>query len=79
MATTGEGTIEVELADFWKWISNYHDHSSSTCLVYGVPQINKENQTIEVKYAFDTSGDSPKEWGTTPEFLKDWKGVAHAN
>lgn len=71
MAITGEGTIEIPLEDFWKFLNNYHNHKGDV-LVFGVPKTDIEGQCIIVNYAYD-SIDSPQEWLEKPKCLKEWK------
>lgn len=51
--SNGEGTIEIDLAEFWEFVSRYHDHQSAQTF-FGVPKVNKENHTIEIDYMYNT-------------------------
>lgn len=66
----GTGTIEIDLIDFWEWVDRYHKIPGE--YVFGVPRINKKDETIEIDYAYDTSC-HPNDWHDKPKFLDQWK------
>ncbi|MGD9818451.1 MAG: hypothetical protein AB7V04_07095 [Desulfomonilaceae bacterium] len=70
MGYTAEGTIEIELADFWEFAAQYLPVTGET--VYGVPRIIKVNRTIEINFATSSYG-SPADWAKTPEASKQWE------
>lgn len=70
MANYGEGKIEIPLEDFWGYVERYHDHESSE-LLYGVPSVNPDNETIEINYAFSTNS-NPSDWAEKPECYNEW-------
>lgn len=71
MATTGEGTIEIPLEDFWSYVDGYNIIEGNYNL-YGKPKVNLDNNTLEIIFAFSDSGD-PREWGEKSEAEKSWK------
>ena len=70
MFMASEGTIEIELAEFWGWVQRNHPAIGE--IAYGVPRVNKSNQTIEIDYAASTDG-HPAGWAKKPEALKQWE------
>lgn len=69
---TQEGVIEIPLEDFWNWMIKVHAHNLVGMeTAFGVPRVNKENQTIEVSFAASSDGD-PKSWATPPKCMTEW-------
>lgn len=71
MSFTAEGTIEIDLEEFFTWVYQNYAPTKGTQYQYGVPRTNKDNQTIEVDFAMATDC-HPKEWAEKPEAFKQW-------
>jgi len=71
MSFTAEGTIEIPTEEFFNWMYKNYTPCSGVEYQYGVPRVNKSNQTIEVDFAMGTET-NPKEWHVKPDFLKQW-------
>jgi hypothetical protein len=69
MFVATEGTIEINLEEFWVWVAKQHADMGET--LYGVPRVNKSNKTIEIDFAASTDG-NPVEWAEKPKALKQW-------
>jgi len=54
MSFTAEGTIEIDLAEFFTWIYQNYAPVNGVEYQYGVPRVNKSNQTLEVDFAMGT-------------------------
>jgi hypothetical protein len=71
MAFTFEGTIEIPLEEFYSWVGdNYGLRNYRRC--YGVPTVNKDNQTIEISVA-GSDISNPAEWLEKPKSVLEWK------
>lgn len=73
MSCTYEGTIEIDLEDFAEFVANYHPEAPS--VAYGVPRVNKSNETIEIDFAVGTDDCGPSDWAEKPKCLKQWDGI----
>ncbi len=71
MSFTAEGTIEIDLADFFTWIYQNYAPVNGVEYQYGVPRVNKSNQTLEVDFAMGTDC-NPKDWFEQPNAVKQW-------
>jgi hypothetical protein len=72
MSFTAEGTIEIDLADFFTWVYQNYAPASGVEYQYGVPRVNKGNQVLEVDFAMATDC-NPKDWFEKPDVLKQWE------
>lgn len=72
MSFTAKGTIEIDLSEFWGWVHKNYDPCPSAEVQYGVPRVNKSNQTMEIDFAMGTET-NPKEWFVKPDVLKQWE------
>lgn len=72
MSFTAEGTIEIDLEDFFTWVYEKYVPTNGAVYQYGVPRTNKSNQTLEVDFAMATDVD-PKDWFEQPDAVKQWK------
>jgi hypothetical protein len=72
MSFTAEGTIEIDLAEFWTWVYENYVPSNGAEYCYGVPRTNKNNQTLEIDFAMATYC-SPRDWIEQPDAVKQWK------
>ncbi|MDP2363900.1 MAG: hypothetical protein Q8M94_09045 [Ignavibacteria bacterium] len=70
---TMEGTKEIPLEDFWKFVMQYSPGEGDE-IIFGVPRVNKENDTIEIDFAA-SSESSPDDWKEKPKALKQWDKV----
>ena len=73
---TSEGTIEIEMANFWSWVENMHPCTGER--VHGVPRVNYENNTIEIDFA-ESSESCPSEWANRPKCLAQWDELKKLN
>jgi hypothetical protein len=72
MSFTAEGTIEIDLVEFWEWIRKNYNPIPSAEVQYGVPRVNKSNLTMEIDFAMGTEN-NPNEWFVKPNVLKQWE------
>lgn len=71
MAFVGhEGMIEIEMAEFFEWLSTKHANFGE--VHYGVPRINKSNMTMEVDFSASTDG-HPSDWAVKPKSVQQWE------
>lgn len=73
MAIVGEAMIEIDLVEFWEWVSKTQ-HPDVGEVLYGVPRINKSNQTMEIDIAFSLSC-HPSDWADKSEAQKQWEAL----
>jgi hypothetical protein len=71
MSFTAEGTIEIELGEFFNWVYSNYAPCKGAEFQYGVPRINKGNVTMEIDFAMATEC-HPKEWIEKPDVCKQW-------
>lgn len=71
MALVGEATIEIDLLEFWEWVSKTQ-HPELKEVLYGVPRINKSNLTMEIDVAFSEYC-SPKDWAEKSKAQNQWE------
>ena len=70
---TQEGTIEIPLEEFWEWVQKtYADHMNGMETSYGVPRVNKGNDTLEIDFAAADDG-HPSQWAEKPKSVKQWE------
>lgn len=74
MSFTAEGTIEIDLAEFYAWVYQNYAPCKGAEYRYGVPRANKHNQTLEIDFAMGTEC-NPAEWVEKPEAVKQWKNL----
>jgi len=72
MSFTAEGTIEIDLAEFFAWVYREYVPAKGAEYEYGVPRVNKGNQTLEIDFAMATEC-NPKDWAKQPDVVKQWK------
>lgn len=65
-----EGTIEIDLVELWTWIAKQHPDMGE--VAYGVPRVNKSNQTLEIDFASSTDG-HPSGWAKKPKAVTQWE------
>jgi hypothetical protein len=80
MATfTSEGTIEIDLVEFWNWVGNEHYAVPRGSVVrYGVPRVNKDNMTLDIDFAASTVG-NPADWIQKPKAVTQWNELEGAS
>ena len=71
MSFTAEGTIEIDLAEFFKWVQENYAPAKGAEYQYGVPRANKSNHTLEIDFAMGTEC-HPEDWIEKPNALKQW-------
>jgi len=69
---TMEGTIEISLEEFWDFVEKKHPNDKGLEIRYGVPRINRENQTIDIDFAA-SSESNPSEWAVKPKAVTQWE------
>lgn len=73
MSFTSEGTIEIDLADFWEWVHKEHlPVPKGSVYRCGVPRINKSNMTLDIDFAASTDND-PGSWAVKPKAVTQWE------
>ena len=73
MSFSSEGTIEIDLADFWEWVHRMHlPVSHGTEIRFGVPRVNKSNMTLDIDFAAATDND-PGDWAVKPKAVTQWE------
>jgi hypothetical protein len=68
----GQGTVEIEFADFWDFVRKHHPELGE--VFYGVPRVNKSNQTLEIDIAFATEC-NPRDWAEKSKAEKQWEEI----
>jgi hypothetical protein len=66
----GEGVIEIDLVDFWKFVHEQHPFIGD--VQYGVPRLNVSNGTLEIDVAFSESV-HPQDWAVPSKASVQWK------
>jgi len=80
MATfTSEGTIEIDLVEFWNWVGNEHYAVPlGSVVLYGVSRVNKSNMTLDIDFAASTDG-NPADWIQKPRAVTQWEELDGAS
>lgn len=74
MGTYGKGMVEIPLEDFWVIVRDFSDPRKDLHLKYGVPRVNKSNQTIEIDYMFNSDIPVEDQYGDeTCDITNQWK------
>lgn len=70
MALTLEGTLEIPMEEFYRWVFNTYG-PAGMITVYGPPHFNKITNSLVMSVAL---GDvtSPDSWATKPKAISDW-------
>lgn len=71
---TAEGLIEIDLGDFFTWVSENYAPMKNGCHSFGVPRVNKSNNTLEIDFAV-ASDVSPEDWTVQPKAVTQWKDL----
>lgn len=70
MFVATEGTMEIDLAELWSWVAKHHADMGE--IQYGVPRVNKANNTLEIDFAASTDG-HPSGWAQKPKAVTQWE------
>ena len=73
MSFTAEGTIEIDMEDFTRWIYENYLPTQWVEFQLGIPRVNKSNQTLEVDFAMGTGTNHPKNWSKIPKAIQQWE------
>ena len=68
------GTVSIDLADFWMFVQKYLPDFDGAEIAYGVPRVNKSNSTIEIDYSVSTEG-TPYDWVNKPKAVLQWEEI----
>ena len=71
MASDGQGTIYIELIDFWEFVRRYSPVPDDVESLYGVPRFNRTGGDLEIDYAFSSEND-PETWAIKPAAADQW-------
>ena len=73
MAYWCDGVIELSRVEFEEWLNKYHAPVGKEPIAYGVPRLNKSNQTIEIAFAAGSDDAPPQQWADKPRALVEWE------
>ena len=68
MIIQGEGTINIAIEDFWEFVKDQEDFRGMGKIIFGYPTIDRNSNTIQVGFAFDTS-ENPANLKVQPKCL----------
>jgi len=72
MSFNTEGTIKIDLAEFWRWVrDDYSPFYGETEIQFGVPRIDRDNQTLDIDFAA-SSECNPTKWVVKPKAVTQW-------
>ncbi|AEC53205.1 hypothetical protein SCRM01_259 [Synechococcus phage S-CRM01] len=71
MSYTAQGTIEIDMADFTRWVYENYLPARGVEFQLGVPRVNKSNETMEIDFAMATDC-NPREWVVKPDVCRQW-------
>jgi hypothetical protein len=74
MAFAFEGMIEIPLEELFTWAENTYGLKGGYERFYGVPKVNKSNQTLEISFAGSDTND-PSTWSKKPKAALEWEEV----
>lgn len=69
--STLEGTIEIDLIEFWEWVTEKHSPVRGGESLYGRPRVDSGALTMEIPFAW-SSQCSPNDWAVRSEASKSW-------
>ena len=69
MAYWCDGVIELSREEFEEWLNKYHAPVGKGPIAYGVPRVNKSNQTIEIAFAAGSDDAPPYQWADKPRAI----------
>ena len=73
MAYWCDGVIELSRYDFEGWLREHYAPVGGGRIVYGVPRVNKSNQTIEIALAAGSDDAPPHQWADKPLAIVEWE------
>ena len=73
MACWCDGVIELSRDEFEEWLNKYYAPVVKGPIVYGVPRVNKSNQTIEIAFAAGSDDAPPQQWADKPRAIVEWE------
>ena len=73
MAYWCDGVIELSRDEFEGWLREHYAPVGGGSIVYGVPRVNKSNQTIEVAFAAGSDDAPPHQWANKPRAIVEWE------
>ena len=73
MAYWCDGVIELSRNEFEGWLHEHYAPAQSGSIVYGVPRVNKSNQTIEIAFAAGSDDAPPQQWADKPRAIVEWE------
>lgn len=73
MAYWCDGVIELSREEFESWLHENHAPTGKGPIVYGVPRVNKSNQTVEIAFAAGSDDAPPQQWSDKPRALVEWE------
>lgn len=72
-AFMGEAEIEIPMEEFFQYLKKHHPYLENVC--YGVPRVDKSNETLVVSVAFGTQDISPEDWTEEPKAVREWREI----
>ena len=73
MAYWCDGVIELSRNEFEGWLHEQYAPVVKGPIVYGVPRVNKSNQTIEIAFAAGSDDAPPQQWADKPRAIVEWE------
>ena len=73
MACWCDGVIELSRDEFEGWLHEHYAPTGRGPIVYGVPRVNKSNQTIEIAFAAGSDDTPPQQWADKPRAIVEWE------
>ena len=73
MAYWCDGVIELSRDEFVEWLNKCHAPVGKGPIAYGVPRVNKSNQTIEIAFAAGSDDAPPQQWADKPRAIVEWE------
>ena len=73
MAYWCDGVIELSRDEFEGWLREHYAPVGKGPIVYGVPRVNKSNQTIEIAFAAGSDDAPPQQWADKPRAIVEWE------
>ena len=73
MAYWCDGVVELSRNEFEGWLHEHYAPTERGPIVYGVPRVNKSNQTIEIAFAAGSDDAPPQQWADKPRAIVEWE------
>lgn len=74
MAYDAEGTIYIDLVDFYEWLKKYSPHGFDE-MRFGVPVFDEASGEMRVSFAACNTECPPEQWMEKPKALKEWENL----